>query len=56
MTACANVVAQFYTPLMYGEVDIDSTVEEFNKQLYNAGLQDIINEKQTQLDAWLAAN
>ena len=55
MTACANVVAQFYTPLMYGEVDIDSTLEEFNKQLYNAGLQDILDEKQAQLDKWLAS-
>ena len=55
MTACANVVAQYYMPLMYGEVDIDSSLEEFNKQLYAAGLQDIIDEKQAQLDAWLAS-
>lgn len=55
ITACTNVVAQYYTPLMYGEVDIDSTLEEFNKQLYAAGLQDIIDEKQAQLDAWLAS-
>ena len=40
---------------MYGEVDIDSTLEEFNKQLYNAGLQDILDEKQAQLDKWLAS-
>ncbi len=54
MTACANVVSQYYMPIMYGEVDIDSSLEEFNKQLYAAGLQDIIDEKQAQLDAWLA--
>ncbi len=54
MTACANVVAQYYIPIMYGEVDIDSSLQEFNKQLYASGLQDIIDAKQEQLDAWLA--
>ncbi len=54
MTACANVVAQYYTPLMYGEVDIESTLPEFQAALKSAGIDDIIAEKQTQLDAWLA--
>lgn len=54
MTACANVVAQYYTPLMYGEVDIDSTLPEFQQALKDAGIDDIIAEKQAQLDAWLA--
>ncbi len=54
MTACANVVAQYYIPIMYGEVDMDSSLKEFNKQLYASGLQDIIDAKQEQLDAWLA--
>ncbi len=54
ITACNNVVAQYYTPLMYGEVDIDSTLEKFQQELKNAGIDDIIAEKQAQLDAWLA--
>jgi putative aldouronate transport system substrate-binding protein len=54
ITACSNVVAQYYTPLMYGEVDIDSTLPEFQKALKDAGIDDIIAEKQAQLDAWLA--
>ncbi|RGT74994.1 DUF3502 domain-containing protein [Ruminococcus sp. AF18-22] len=54
MTACANVVAQYYTPLMYGEVDIDSTLPQFQADLKTAGIDDIIAEKQAQLDAWLA--
>ncbi|CRZ33322.1 carbohydrate ABC transporter substrate-binding protein (CUT1 family) [Herbinix hemicellulosilytica] len=53
MAACANVVAQYYTPLMYGEVDIDSTLVEFQQALKKAGIDDIIAEKQAQLDAWL---
>jgi len=53
ITACSNVVAQYYTPLMYGEVDIDSTLAEFQAALKKAGIDDIIAEKQAQLDTWL---
>lgn len=55
ITACSNVVEQYYVPIMYGEVDIDTSLAEFNKQLYAAGLQDIIDAKQEQLNEWLAA-
>ena len=55
VTACANVIAQYYLPLMYGEVDIDEVLPMFNEALYAAGLADIIAAKQAQLDAWLAA-
>ncbi len=54
ITACTNVVAQYYAPLMYGEVDIDSTLPDFQKALKKAGIDEIIAEKQKQLDAWLA--
>jgi putative aldouronate transport system substrate-binding protein len=53
VTACSNVVAQYYIPLMYGEVDIDSTLKEFQAALKNAGVDEIIAEKQAQLDIWL---
>jgi ABC-type glycerol-3-phosphate transport system substrate-binding protein len=53
ITTCNNVVAQYYTPLMYGEIDIDSTLKEFQSALKDAGIDDIITEKQAQLDAWL---
>lgn len=55
VTACTNVVSQYLLPLMYGEVDIDATLPEFQQQLKNAGIDDIIAAKQEQLDAWLAA-
>lgn len=54
MTACANVVAQYYLPLMYGEVDIDSTLPIFQQALKDAGIDKIISEKQAQLDKWLS--
>ncbi len=53
MAACANVIAQYYTPIMYGEVDIDSTLVDFQAALKKAGIDDIIAEKQVQLDTWL---
>lgn len=55
MTACANVVSQYYVPLMYGEVDIDSALPEFQNALKAAGIDEIIAEKQRQLDTWLAS-
>ena len=55
ITACANVIAQYYVPLMYGEVDIDEFLPIFNQALHDAGIDDIIAAKQAQLDAWLAA-
>ena len=55
MTACANVVAQYYNPIMLGETDIDKALPEFQAALKTAGIDEIIAEKQKQLDAWLAA-
>ncbi len=55
MTACANVVAQYYMPLMYAESNIDETLPVFQQALKDAGVDTIIAEKQRQLDEWLAA-
>ncbi len=55
VTACGNVCAQYYLPLINGEVDIDSYLPVFQKALHDAGIDDVIAEKQAQLDTWLAA-
>lgn len=55
MAACANVIAQYYLPLINGEVDIDEVLPVFQKALKDAGIDAIIAEKQAQLDAWLAS-
>lgn len=49
-----NLYDQYAVPLMCGSVDIDSTLEAFNQALYDAGLQQVMDAKQEQLDAWLA--
>ena len=55
ITACTNVVAQYLPALMCGLVDVDSSISDFNAALYAGGLQAIMDEEQSQLDAWAAA-
>lgn len=53
VTAASNVVAKYHKALMAGALEPDATLDQFNEELYAAGLQDIIDEKQSQLDEWL---
>ena len=53
--ACANVIAQYYTPIINAVVDIDETLPVFQQALRDAGIEDIIAEEQRQFDEWLAA-
>lgn len=48
------VESQYLKDLSSGVVDVDATLKEFNQALYAAGLQKVLDEKQKQLDAWLA--
>lgn len=54
-TACCNVMDKYYSALMCGTVDVESTIEQANSEFEAAGLSDIISAKQEQLDAFLAA-
>ena len=51
-----NVYDQYRMSLECCVVDPESTLAEMNEKLYAAGLQDIIDEKQAQLDEWAKAN
>jgi putative aldouronate transport system substrate-binding protein len=55
VTASSNVIAQYYLPLINGEVDIDEVLPVFQQALHDAGIDEVIAEKQAQLDAWLAS-
>lgn len=55
MTACSNVASRYVKGLQCGKLD-PSTLDEFNKELEAAGINDIIADKQEQLDAWAQAN
>jgi putative aldouronate transport system substrate-binding protein len=50
-----TVLEEYRNDLAFGAVDVEARLKDFNKALYSAGLQRVINEKQRQLDAWLAA-
>ena len=52
--ACTSIWQEYYQRVTYGATDdLQSTIDEMNQKLYDAGLQDIIDEKQKQLDAVL---
>jgi putative aldouronate transport system substrate-binding protein len=54
VAAVENVKAQYEDAIGNGEVeDVEASIAEFNKALYDAGLQTIIDEKQKQLNAFL---
>lgn len=53
-TAVDNVYSQYQKAIEYGFSDPETAIAEMNEAMMTAGLQDIIDEKQKQFDAWLA--
>ncbi|NQX45181.1 ABC transporter substrate-binding protein [Paenibacillus tritici] len=56
IAAVQNVKEEFWAPLMTGSVDSEEYLTKANEKLKAAGLDKIIAEAQTQIDAWKAAN
>lgn len=54
LSALQAVSDEYLITVTSGSVDPETAIAEFNEKLYAAGLQDVIDEKQAQLDAWLA--
>ena len=54
VTQCSAVLTKYQADVFFGAVDPVEGLANLNKDLYAAGLQTIIDEKQKQLDAWLA--
>ena len=52
-TAVRNVINQYLPGLVCGSLDPETEIDNFIKALNDAGYQDILTAKQTQLDAWL---
>jgi putative aldouronate transport system substrate-binding protein len=50
------VVMQYYPVISTGSGDPNSVLAEFDKKCKEAGLDDIMKEAQTQIDAWRASN
>jgi putative aldouronate transport system substrate-binding protein len=43
---------KYYPSLMTGSVDVDTILPKFNEELKQAGIDEVLQEVQTQLDAW----
>ncbi|WP_123043215.1 ABC transporter substrate-binding protein [Cohnella candidum] len=54
LTQLNTVLAKYETPISFGSVDPEENIAKLNSELKAAGLQKVIDEKQKQLDAWLA--
>lgn len=54
ITACTNVTEKYHNTLMNGQLDPAVAIPQFLSELEAAGINDIITEKQNQLDAWMA--
>lgn len=55
-SAVMNVINQYLPGLKCGSLEPEKQIPEFIKALNDAGLDRIIEEKQTQLDAWVEQN
>ncbi len=54
-TAVANAYQKYYTTILSGAVDVDSTLEQAREAYKAAGYEELQAEKQRQFDAFLAA-
>ena len=54
-TACNNVVSEYHTALRWGTMDPAENLPKFIADLEAAGINEIIEEKQKQLDEYLAS-
>lgn len=54
IAALTAVQDQYLITIAAGAVEPDAAIQEFNKALYTAGLQTVIDEKQRQFDEWYA--
>ncbi|MDG0808842.1 ABC transporter substrate-binding protein [Cohnella rhizosphaerae] len=50
----AAVLAKYENSVSFGSVDPAKMLPKMNKELYDAGLQEVMDAKQKQLDDWLA--
>jgi putative aldouronate transport system substrate-binding protein len=51
-----SVLEQYQADLAFGAIDIEQGLTAFKEALYQAGLQKVMDEKQRQLNEWLAGN
>jgi putative aldouronate transport system substrate-binding protein len=56
LAGLSSIQSEYINAISTGSVeDVDKTIQEFNQKLYDAGLKQVIDLKQSQLNAWLAS-
>lgn len=55
IATCDAVNDEFRLVVSNGTVDVESQIKKWTDKLYDAGLDDVMKEKQAQLDAWVAS-
>lgn len=56
VTSLSNVISKYKSILESGAVDdVEGTLEQFNEELEAAGIQEVIDDMQAQVDEWLAS-
>lgn len=55
IAACDAVNNEYQLVIGNGTVEVESELQKWIDKLYDAGLQKVLDEKQAQLDAWVAA-
>ena len=56
VTSCTNVLNKYVKALQSGALNPETDLAKFNQELRDAGLDTIIQDKQSKLDAWMAEN
>lgn len=54
VAACSSVLEEYCDGLEKGQLDPETTLPEFIEKLEKSGINDIIQEKQSQYEAWLS--
>ena len=56
VASISNVESQYLGGLLTGELNPEEYIPKFVQALKDAGIDEVVQEAQTQLDAWLKAN
>ncbi|MBP3965839.1 ABC transporter substrate-binding protein [Paenibacillus lignilyticus] len=56
LSQCASAISEFSSGLVTGAIDPDVALPKLNDKLKKAGMEKLLAEMQSQIDAWKAAN
>ena len=54
MVALQNVVSKYRSVIESGYAEVDESLAKFNEELNSAGMKEVLEDAQKQIDAWKA--